>query len=885
VRLVRSFVAHEARTQARSLRFRLFSIVYVLVSALPALVTALVSWRSGWFAGGAAFARALDILQPFMTSIFAGGLAVDALTRERDENSFPVLSLAPVSSAGYVLRRWLALNAISLPVTLVPSLIAGGLAANAQSAMPDLAPIAWTWLLHVAPVFIVISALVLGIGTITGRTLLTVIALVALLTLGLGALQSVLALGHRQLGAPGDLFGFNDDDIEQLKWTLRGYWRPTFPSEAGYPLIAAFDRFVPSMLLTAGVAALMLGLAPAFLRRTRRDLRPWRVAEGHPLRTFIRTINRVRQEYSPDAGRQAGDVLAMLAGILIFGAALAALLQRETRFIRLAAERYAAETRRDPREMSADVAPLALRIEGEIGRSVHTRATFVLQNTGAVPRQHLAFALHPGLALRTVRASAGTARVSRIWERIGIELVPPIDPGATRTLTFEIDGKPDGIEFALRGNGPFRDLYRRYLRATQAVELSDLSRSHIVPAATHERMLLSAGAFVPVPRYTAWSLNDSGGKTTSFATEGIRPATDLTIALRVPRGFTVADSCGTIGARGRIESRCRLAVASYGIAGGRMHSMPAGPVAIVLYLPAHEELARTHAPALASALALATRGWPGLELPRKTIFFERPTDNESLFRGESSGLQSIESSGAMLLLPEPLVVRREPIEAGRLAAALVASSLSGRRRIVPREQLFFSEFFAEAARGRLSGEARTAAVSSMQRPPTGPLLEDAERGRLRAVLADLEYRVGGERIIEGVNDFLAMPGAGTGRQLLDSIGRRSGVSLDNVYRDFFVGRALPRLTIEAVVVRREGSRWSVSGVLRNVGTGEVFAPLVLRTRSGSLRRVVRIGSGEAVPFSLPSESEPRTLQLDPDHVCYRQPTVGLVDSVELKGES
>jgi hypothetical protein len=52
-----------------------------------------------------------------------------------------------------------------------------------------------------------------------------------------------------------------------------------------------------------------------------------------------------------------------------------------------------------------------------------------------------------------------------------------------------------------------------------------------------------------------------------------------------------------------------------------------------------------------------------------------------------------------------------------------------------------------------------------------------------------------------------------------------------------------------------------------------------------VRQVVRIGAGERVPFALASEHEPRTLQIDPDRVVYRIAAVGMVDSVDFKGES
>ncbi|HKR67074.1 MAG TPA: hypothetical protein VJZ00_25330, partial [Thermoanaerobaculia bacterium] len=242
----------------------------------------------------------------------------------------------------------------------------------------------------------------------------------------------------------------------------------------------------------------------------------------------------------------------------------------------------------------------------------------------------------------------------------------------------------------------------------------------------------------------------------------------------------------------------------------------------------------------------------------------------------------IESSGAMHLLPERLLTQLQPLETGPLAAALVSSALQSRRHIAPEEQKFFTMFFNVVANNRLSGEARSASVSPKGRPSTWPMLGDPAIDRVKGVLADLEYRVGSERLVEGVNDFLAMPGAGTGKELLDAIARRSGVPLDHMYRDFFVGSALPRVTLVDVASRRAGAAWIVTGSIRNVGTGEILCPLVLRTRTGALRRIVRIDGGETIPFTLTAESEPRTLQLDPDHICYRQPATALSDSVELK---
>jgi hypothetical protein len=84
---------------------------------------------------------------------------------------------------------------------------------------------------------------------------------------------------------------------------------------------------------------------------------------------------------------------------------------------------------------------------------------------------------------------------------------------------------------------------------------------------------------------------------------------------------------------------------------------------------------------------------------------------------------------------------------------------------------------------------------------------------------------------------------------------------------------------------RNANGWEASGALRNEGTGEVFCPVVLRTEHGSIRRVIRVGSREAIAFAIPTPHAPRTLQLDPDRVVYRHAAIGIVDAIDFKGES
>lgn len=857
--LFRAFVAHEWLTQTRNVRFRLAAIAYAVLAAAPAVVVKIVAARAEYVVGPATYASALTLFQPLLTTLFAGAVAIDAITREREESSFAVVSLAPLSAAGYVLHRWLAIVVLAAPVTLLPQLAGAALAVHAQRSPAGLMPFVWTWLLQVLPVLLAVSAAMLALGTITGRPILAILGFAAALPLMLGVLQDVLAYAHRKLDGPGRFLSFDERAIQELVWTVRGYWSLSVMSESGWPVEAAFDAMVPGALMTFAASIALLGIAPAFLRRTKRDIRPWRIREDHPLRTFLRTLNRVREEYALDAGRQRADVLLFLAAIALAAASFTALLARESRFAKLAAQRFASEVE-EPEPMSDALVVRSVRVEGLLGREIRTHTTLTIENRGRYPESHLAFTLHPALSLRMK-----DIRVTRAWNHVLIDLATPILPGQSRTLDFEVSGTPDAIEFSLIGSGRFTHLYARYLRATTTVELSDLSRSRIVPAASRDRMLLTASDFTLVPRYA--TPND--------------PSVPIETDLRTP--LPAADSCGSTGRE--LRNRCTVPLASYTVAAAPLRTMPLNSTATLLHLDRHEALARAHAPSLGEALVLAGRAWPGV-VPTRGVFVERPTETGERvpWGGDDLGIRS---TGVLHLVPETLFIRREPIPAGGLAASIVSSALVGRRPVAPAEQWFFASFYEEAARARLGGPPRGATVS--RNASTDALVSlrygQSVRARLRAVLAELEYRVGADRVAAGIGDFVAMPGEGNGRQLLDAIGKRANTDLDRFYRDYFAGESLPQLTFEDVTFARTAGGWEARGTLRNEGTGEVFCPVVLRTEHGAIKRVLRLDSTEAVPFVIPTQHVPRVLQLDPDRVCYRVERHGLVDAVEFRGAS
>lgn len=888
-----AFVSHEATTQFRSARFKIVAIAYAVITCIPAIVLYVTSRRAGYALDGGSYASALQMLQPSMTALFATVLAVDAITREREEGSFGVISLAPMTASSYVFLRWMALLLVAIPVTLLPSAIAAVLAAHAERRIPDVAPLAWEWLLHVAPPLVVMSALMLALGTITGRTILAILLYGAAMTFGLGFLQDALAFAHRKLEGPGDMIGLDPMIFNRLIWTVRGYWNFDPPTAAGYPIEQELDRLLPESALIVAFAFLFIAVTPAFLRRTRADVKPWRIRDDHPVRTMLRGINRIRENYRPDAGLQPADRVVMVIGLIAATGCLAFLLNRETRFMRMASERFAAQTTKEPREMSLSLVPRVIRVEGEAGRTIRTKTMFEIENRGAEPEQHLAFAVHPGLAIQSVHASCAEARVTRVWERVGIDLDKPIAARGVCTITIDLAGKPDSVLFNLAGKGRFSGRYRHWQRGTKAIDLSDLSRSTFRPAATRQRLLLTAADFAPVPRHTPWNIDTEpipvDRDTTSFVRESLATATDIRLSLRLPEGFTATDSCGAVSTK-KIESRCTFAFPDFRITCARFVTTPLGRGTLV-HFKRHSDLARVHAPAVSDALTIAERAWPGLNLAGTPVFVERPIDGDGDHARYYNPLLSgpIEASGSMYSIPESLFVQRKPLQPPQIGAALISSTLRGRRALQANEQLFFHAFYSEIARVRIgAGDSRSAVIGGKgPRPSTDPLrhMHWSGRDRLRGVLADLEYRAGSDRIVEAVNEFASMRGTGSAKELLEVIGRRANVNLDNMYRDYFDGQALPKLSIEEAAFVRDGNRWTVRGFVHNLGTGETFCPVVLRTQFGSVRQTVRVGTGERVPFVLSTDYEPRTLQLDPERVVYRHAAIGTVDSIDFKGES
>ncbi len=351
MRLAAAFAAHELRTQRRSLRFRVLAALYVALGSFPALLIWLRREQSLSAIGSSTYAaETLEIL-PLLAAVTVFLISLDAITREQEEGAWSTVSLAGTSNAGYLLRRWLALQALLLPLTAVPVAVAAALAVAANGPETLYASaFGVPWLLLVVPVALVFSALAVAVGTIAGGAinafLLAAFALLFLPTLidtllghfriRLGPPLAWLGMTHlprtisRMLGDP------THDTFLSLPFPLAVSELPFDTRAAAGPLLA---RAAVSMAL----AATLLALAVRYLRRTRPDVRPWRIRKDHPLRTFLVVLARLRERYTPDPSPSRTDLAALCALLALAAGASALGIGRVRYFEGIGRARFAAE--------------------------------------------------------------------------------------------------------------------------------------------------------------------------------------------------------------------------------------------------------------------------------------------------------------------------------------------------------------------------------------------------------------------------------------------------------------------------------------------------------------------------------------------------------------
>jgi hypothetical protein len=902
LRLAAAFLAHEIRTQARSLRFRVFATAYVLAGSGPSFLAWLLRRDGGRPAGAATCAVETLELLPLLTAVFVLLLSLDAVSRERDEGSWSTVSLAGVSNAGYLLRRWLALQAVLLPLTLLPHLAAGAAAvAGGGLGAFDPAPILVPWLLVTLPLGLAFSALGTGLGTIAGSAgnalLLGAALLVLLPALGNGA----LARFGIHLSSPLD--GLNLSGVRSFSQRLalaldaKSPWRTVFPldsSDGPYDAGVAAEQYGPRAALLLALAALSLGASALFLRRSRPDVRPWRIAPDHPLRTFLAAISRLRERARPDPRPARADLLLLALGVAAAASGVSYLIARTRAYDALARARYTAEraaSATSPAPTSTDLLPGRFRLAGRIGpgREVDLDVTAEMRNLGSAPRGHLAWELDPYLRLLAVASPEGTVTVSRRWDRLTLDLAPPIPPLGRREIRFHLAGEPGRVSFSLqKTERGFQGGYSYQIHSRFSRDLKDLSRSYRLPALSRLRIDLDASDLVPVPRYEPWTL---AGFDLSVPRPLFQPQADLTVALAVDRDLFLADSCGGTAEGGRLASRCRQPLADLAVAGGSYRRLPSpGGGLTVAVLPRHAALGERHLGFLARGSARLAEAWPGLGDLRHLVVLEWPDESaldvdaaqQPLYYYYDYDREWVRTTGNLVRIAERDLRRSRPLDPDSLVAALIASRLSRRRPLAAGDALLFGQLFRTLALARLGRGPEGGATVGPLRPGEGGVIHvppPRELGyslywseRFPALVAALSARMGAEALRRAVDEFLARADAGpaTAAELYALLRARSEAPLDRMIQDFFVDGTLPSPVLEGVTFRRAAdASWRVEGRMRNEGDGEALCKIVLTTDLGPQETTARAGEGEAAAFAFVTRSRPQSVRLDPDRECHR----------------
>src|SRR5207253_8242643 len=119
--------------------------------------------------------------------------------------------------------------------------------------------------LYAVLLLVIVSGFALALGTINGSSIVALIIGMMLLTAGLGFVNDVAAHWHRQFDGVGPLFGANLQLLSEIRGSLRGYWQPQLPTEAGYPFAFRLQRLLPLLALFSGLTAALLGIATIYL--------------------------------------------------------------------------------------------------------------------------------------------------------------------------------------------------------------------------------------------------------------------------------------------------------------------------------------------------------------------------------------------------------------------------------------------------------------------------------------------------------------------------------------------------------------------------------------------------------------------------------------------
>ena len=901
---------HEARIQARSLRFRASVVVYLAVNAIAPILTFLRREEMTGTIGPATYPVETMAFLPATTLLLALLLSVDGLTRERSEGAWSTLGLAPFSNAGWVLRRFLALSLLVGVVGAVPLALGAGLALAAGGS-PDPRLYLLPWVLRILPIAALGVAGGLALGAVGDGAVPSIALGILFVTLGPVVLSKTLGrwgvehgLSERWLG--WWLLEYRAGRIQEAAagkipryWWEKGMPYPASEAPPDIPTAVAAD--LPYLLPCVALAAIALAGGSRFLRRSRPDQRPWRVGSAHPLRSFVKLAAKVRFRYAPDPRFSPADrgltALLVAVALLLYGT----LANRALEARAAGRERYAAEISGDPAPMPASLVPGRWRVSGSLqGRTLDVRVAMEMRNGGEEPVERFVYAVNPDLDVSLTESRSG-AGLTRRWDRLSLELERPLAPGETRELTVRLHGRPAELRFSVNPYQSFHRAFGHHARqGGAALGLAPTRREPFVSPGWTE---LGAETLFPRPRYTSWGLVEpreswQGGP--FVADEAVDPPLGLSVRLEVSAGgVDLVDACGGRLVGGLLESACLTSPATYRLAGGRRERIEGPPSFFVL--PAHVDRVDSLRRALSIAGARLEAAWPGAPRPEDLVVVERPFDESGPF-GWQSRLLAMEESierlvevrDRLLILGEESFAVREPLPPDSLASAVLGSWLVRRRPGVADEAFLQRWLLEKAATRRLWPSRAASAVLPANR--VGPSIYAVELSRyeypappagrrLDALLAALEARVGPATVRTAIDGFLEGRDPGRIEELFRLLADLSGDLrwVRAFHEEYVAGSAVPVLALADVRFSREGEEWIAQGRVANERDGSLVCPVTLTTEIAPVTAAVEIPSGGSGSFRLATPYRPQAVFLDPEEICFRYRPLNARERVDFEG--
>ncbi len=892
MRLFAALLRFELLLQWRTLRFRVGVAAYLVLAAAGPIYTYFIRTWDETLLGTASYVAPLLATQPFLSAALAAVVAGNRSNRISRDRLWHALAPSAVSSARYLLLRYLSLAVILLVLVSIPLAVALGIAAAAGTGPGPLFDLLGAWALRVPVLTLWATGVWLGLVTIFRGELAALGVSYVVVTLMLSVANQVLLPWKWHFGGLGPWLGFENaaNWVTISTWRWSNSWaRDQLPmplaTESPFDFHVALEYWWGRGLLAFGLGALVLGAAVAFVGRTRPNRKP-KALEGHPLRTFLMAWAKFRERQAADAALGWSERLVVLLGVLAFVLSITLVVGRQSFYRETMEARYKAEKQGHFSPTSTDLAVQTCQVEGSLSASgqADLRASCRFRHEGKKPLQHLAFNLNPGFEVSL--AEPERFRLERSWDRLRVEALEAIAPGEEVEVALLLTGVPRELSLTLRswsGLG-FVQNFEGWRDARFSQELSDLSRSQSRPKISRRRIELAAPDLFPLPRYSPWTLVRNTDAWVVPA-EIVPLAAPVGLDLTIPADWLLVDTCGNRSEGARFKGSCSGPLAQLRVRGGRLEEISMPGENLIAVLPWHREHARRQLGVLSEAAELSGLAWPGMKTLEGVVAIEWPPPfHPDLTQGMSSA--EVELSfleGKMLLVDEKALLVNRPLPAEELAAEILVQQLLRRRPLAAQQHYLFRQIFkslmiARMGRGPKSGAAvhvNSLGKLALQRSLLGanenPYYRLTWSMRLPAVLHALERRVSSHSLQKGIEAFLEeeTDEEGKVRQMLAAIEEASGVSLQQMYDDYFLGAALPALRLAEVSYRPQGDGFLISGKVVNEGTGEGHCPIEVGSALGTREILLRVVSDGESPFSIEIPGRPHTVALDPNQYCHR----------------